>query len=174
MQSPPIGGQRRTFQCRSSPRGERRPAADHLHGRAPTPSVREPACDNNRRANEGVNANAYADAPPLFRWASQNLTAAAMLLCGSPEPATSEERRVRPQLKALLEAAATQQAKSSASRQRSERGRAGAPFAHGPNPPPSQHRERGGSRSRGVGVGGQEPSWAQPRRAEHNRGPTAG
>jgi hypothetical protein len=86
--------------------------------------------------------NADAEAPPLFRWASQNLAAAAMLLRGCPEAATSEERRVRQQLKALLEAAVAQQAESSASRQHSERGRAGAPSAHGPIPPPSQHRER--------------------------------
>jgi hypothetical protein len=45
------------------------------------------------------------------------------------------------QLKALLEAAAAQQAESSASRQRSEHGRAGAPSAHGPYLPPSQHQE---------------------------------
>jgi hypothetical protein len=50
---------------------------------------------------------------------------------------------VRQQLKALLEAAAAQQAESSSSLQRSERGRAATPSAHGPNPPPSQHRERG-------------------------------
>jgi hypothetical protein len=50
---------------------------------------------------------------------------------------------VRQQLKALLEVATTQQVESSASRQRSEHGRAGAPSAHGPNPPPSQHREHG-------------------------------
>jgi hypothetical protein len=50
---------------------------------------------------------------------------------------------VRQQLKVLLEAAAAQQAESSASRQCSERGRAEAPSTHGPNPPPSQHRERG-------------------------------
>jgi hypothetical protein len=43
---------------------------------------------------------------------------------------------VREQLKALLEATAAQQAKSYASCQRSERGRAGAPSAHGPDPPP--------------------------------------
>jgi hypothetical protein len=51
--------------------------------------------DNNRRANEGVNvdanANTNADAPPLFQRASQNLAAAAMLLRGCPEPATSKE-----------------------------------------------------------------------------------
>jgi hypothetical protein len=39
-----------------------------------------------------------------------------MLLRGCPEPATSKERRVRQQLKALLEAAAAQQAESYASR----------------------------------------------------------
>jgi hypothetical protein len=97
--------------------------------------------DNDRRANEGANANANAntdtDAPPLFRQASQNLTAAAMLLRGCPDAATFEERRVCQQLKALLEAAEAQQAESSASRQCSERGRAGAPSAHGPNSPPS-------------------------------------
>jgi hypothetical protein len=49
---------------------------------------------------------------------------------------------VRQQLKALLEAVAAQQAESSASCERLEHGWAGAPSAHGPNPPPSQHRER--------------------------------
>jgi hypothetical protein len=66
-----------------------------------------------------------------------------MLLRGCPEPATSEEQRVREQLKALLEAAATQQAEISASRQRSERGRAGAPSTHSPNPPPPQQQGQG-------------------------------
>jgi hypothetical protein len=47
------------------------------------------------------------------------------------------------QLKALLEDAAAQQVKSAASRQHSECERAGAPSAHDPNPPPSQHRECG-------------------------------
>jgi hypothetical protein len=51
-----------------------------------------PARDNNRRANEGVNANTDADAPPLFLQALQNLAAAAMLLRGCPEAATSEDR----------------------------------------------------------------------------------
>jgi hypothetical protein len=55
---------------------------------------------------------------------------------------------MRQQLKALLEAAATQQAESSASRQRSERGRAGVPSAHSSNPPPSQQHGRG----EGVGA----------------------
>jgi hypothetical protein len=67
-----------------------------------------------------------------------------MLLRSCPEPATSEERRVRQQLKTLLEAAAAQQAESSASRQRLERGRAGAPSVHGSNPPPQQQGHGGG------------------------------
>jgi hypothetical protein len=50
---------------------------------------------------------------------------------------------VRQQLKVLLEVAVAQQAEISASHQRSERGRARASPAHGPNLPPSQHRERG-------------------------------
>jgi hypothetical protein len=133
-------------------RRERRPAADQPHGRAPTPPAREPARNNNRRANEGANvdanANAGADALPLFRRASKNLAAAAMLLRGCLEVATFEERRVHQQLKALLEAAAAQQAESSTSRQRSEHERAGAPSAYGPNPSPSQYRERG----EGVGA----------------------
>jgi hypothetical protein len=65
-----------------------------------------------------------------------------MLLRGCPEAATSEERRVRQQLKALLEATAAQQAESFASRQHSEHGQAGAPSAHSPNPPPSRHQHR--------------------------------
>jgi hypothetical protein len=90
-----------------------------------------------------IDKNADADAPPLFRQASHNLAAAAMLLRSRLEAATSEERRVRQQLKVLLEVSATQQEDRSAWRQCSERGWAGAPSAHGPNPPPSQHRERG-------------------------------
>jgi hypothetical protein len=79
--------------------------------------------DNDRCANEGANvdtnanANADADTPPLFRRASQNLTAAAMLPRGCPKAATSKERWVCQQLKVLLEAAAAQQAESSTSRQ---------------------------------------------------------
>jgi hypothetical protein len=124
-------------------RRERRPAVDQSRGRAPTPPQRAPKPDNNRRANEGANAN--ADTPPLFWRASQNLATAAMLLRDCPEPATSEERRVREQFKALFEAAAAHQAENSASHQRSGHGWAGAPSAHGPNPLPPQpqgHEDR--------------------------------
>jgi hypothetical protein len=100
----------------------------------------EDACTT-MTANEGanVNANADGDALSLFRRVSQNLAATAMLLRGCPEKATSEELRVCQQLNTLLEAAAAQQAESSASLQRSEHGRAVVPSAHGPNPPPSRH-----------------------------------
>jgi hypothetical protein len=80
-----------------------------------TSPARAPKPNKNQRADEGANVNASADAPPLFRRASQNLAAAAMLLRSCPEPATSEERHVRQQLKTLLEAAAMQQAESSVS-----------------------------------------------------------
>jgi hypothetical protein len=67
---------------------ECRPAADQPHGHAPMPPVHTPEPDNNQRANGRANANTDADAPPLFRQASQNLTVAAMLLRSCPEPAT--------------------------------------------------------------------------------------
>jgi hypothetical protein len=75
-------------------RRERRPAASQPHGRAPTPPARAPEPNNDQRANEGTNVNTSDDAPSLFRRASQNLAAVAMLLRSCPEPATSEERRV--------------------------------------------------------------------------------
>jgi hypothetical protein len=71
------------------------PAASQPHGRAPTPHARTPKPNNDQRADEGANVNAGADAPPLFRRASQNLAAAVMLPRSCPEPATLEERRVR-------------------------------------------------------------------------------
>ena len=53
--------------------------------------------------------------PPQFARASQNITAAAMLLCGLPEPVDPYERAVYQNLRALVEATAVQQAESSAS-----------------------------------------------------------
>jgi hypothetical protein len=102
-------------------RCECRPAADQPHGRAPTPPACGLARDNNRRANEGTNVDPYADAdaPPLFRWVSQNLATAAILLRGCPEAVTFKERRVRQHLKALLKAVTAQQAESSPSHQHS-------------------------------------------------------
>jgi hypothetical protein len=94
MQDVPVQGEPRE---EIGNRRERRSTADQPHSRAPTLPVCVPEPGNNRRANGGANvdANADTDAPPLFRRASQNLAVAAMLLCGYPEPATSEEPRVR-------------------------------------------------------------------------------
>jgi hypothetical protein len=107
-------------------RQERCPASKQSRARAPMQPARGWTCDNDRHADEGTNADANtdADALPLFRRVSQILAATAMLLRGCPETATSKERRVRQQLKALLDAVAVEQAESSASRQRSECGRA--------------------------------------------------
>jgi hypothetical protein len=127
-------------------RQERRPAVEQTQARALTLSARGCTRDNDRCANEGLNvdANTGSDAPPLFRRASQNLAAVAMLLRDFPKAATSKERQLRQQLKALLKAAATQQAESSASCQQSECNRGVAPSAHRPNPPPSRNQDRGG------------------------------
>jgi hypothetical protein len=73
-------------------RQEHRPAAYQSRARAPTPLAQRHVRDNNRCVDD--NANADGDAPPLFRRASHNLAAAAMLLRGCPEAATPEERRV--------------------------------------------------------------------------------
>jgi hypothetical protein len=55
-----------------------------------------------RQPGDGHATTTDTGGPPLFRQASQNLAAAAMLLRGCPEAATSDERRVCQQLKALL------------------------------------------------------------------------
>ena len=57
-----------------------------------------------------------SEQPPVFNRASQNIAAAAMLVRAMPEPSTMEGRRVRGELRDLLETAAVQQAESSASR----------------------------------------------------------
>jgi hypothetical protein len=78
---------------------EHRPAAEQPRAHAPTPPARGRTRSNDRHTNEGANvdanegvnvdANIDVDAPPLFRQASQNLTAAAMLLRGCLEVSTS-------------------------------------------------------------------------------------
>jgi hypothetical protein len=46
------------------------------------------------RVRVDAKINTEGDTPPLLRRESQNLAAAAMLLRGCPEAATSEDRRV--------------------------------------------------------------------------------
>ena len=53
---------------------------------------------------------------PQFARVGQNIAAAAMLLRGVPEPVDPQERAVYRNLRVLVEAAAVQQAESSASR----------------------------------------------------------
>ena len=53
--------------------------------------------------------------PPQFTRADQNITVAAMLLRGLPEPVDPQEQAVHRNLRALVETAAVQQAESSAS-----------------------------------------------------------
>jgi hypothetical protein len=57
-----------------------------------------------------------ATPPPASSGVSQNLAAAAILLRAMPEPSTTEGRRIRGELKNLLEDAAVRRAESSASR----------------------------------------------------------
>jgi hypothetical protein len=72
---------------------------------------RERARDVNRRI-----IKYRAGEPPVFNRASQNVVAAAMLLRNMPEPSTPKAHWARDEIRGLLETAAIQQAKSSASR----------------------------------------------------------
>jgi hypothetical protein len=121
-------------------RQDRRPAFEQPRVRALTPLARGRTHEDNRHTSEGANVDANGntndDTPPIFRRASQNLAVAAMLLRGCPEVATSKERRVFQELKALLKAAAAQQAESSASHQWSARDRGAAPSVHRQDPSP--------------------------------------
>ena len=65
-----------------------------------------------------INNDEGSEQPPIFNRASQNVAAAAMLVRAMPEPSTTEGRRVRGELRDLLETAAVQQAESSVSQRR--------------------------------------------------------
>lgn len=56
--------------------------------------------------------------PPQFARVGQNITVAAMLLRGLPEPDNPQEQAIYWNIQALVETIAVQQAKSSASRHR--------------------------------------------------------
>jgi hypothetical protein len=78
--------------------------------------ARHRARDVQRRIVDDVRAGL----PPAFSGADQNLAAAAMLLRTTPEPSTTEGRRIQGELKGLLEDAAVQRAESSTSRRRGD------------------------------------------------------
>jgi hypothetical protein len=65
--------------------------------------ARERAHDINRRIIED-----QAVEPPVFGRVSQNVVAAAMLLCNMPEPSNPEARLARDEIRGLLETAAMQ------------------------------------------------------------------
>jgi hypothetical protein len=96
-------------------------------GRALAGGARHRARDVQRRIID----DAGGELPPTFNRASQNLAAAAMLLQTMSEPSTTEGQCVQGELKGLLENAAVQQAKASASRRR------GCPSEH--HVEPSRH-----------------------------------
>jgi hypothetical protein len=81
-------------------------------GRAPTGEARHLAQDVQHRIAD----DARARLPPASSGVSQNLAAAAILFRAMPEPSTAEGRRIQGELKNLLEDAAVQRTKSSASR----------------------------------------------------------
>jgi hypothetical protein len=81
-------------------------------GQPPAGEIRHPPQGFQHRV-----ANDVRDRPPpASSRVGQNLAAAAMLLRAMPEPSTTEDRRIRGELKNLLEGAAVRRAESSASR----------------------------------------------------------
>jgi hypothetical protein len=93
-------------------------------------AARRRARDIYRRINDDEGGSQ----PLVFTRASQNVTAAAILLWTMPVPSTTEGRQIRNELRELLECVTVQQAESSASR-RCE------PEAKLPMEPSQQERE---------------------------------
>ena len=84
-----------------------------------------------------INNDEWSEQPPIFNRASQNVVAAAMLVRAMPEPSTTEGRRVRGELRDLLETDVVQQAESSASRRREDTSK--RPSVHDRLKAPSVH-----------------------------------
>jgi hypothetical protein len=72
------------------------------------------------QARDRINADFNVDNPDMPPRASQKLIAAATLLRAMPAPSTPEARNLHREVQALIEQAAVQQAKSSASRNRQQ------------------------------------------------------
>jgi hypothetical protein len=86
------------------------------------------------QARDCINADFNVDNPDTPPRASQKLIAAAMLLRAMPAPSTPEARNLHCEAQALIEQAAVQQAKSSASRIRQQGDARGDGGAQGPEP----------------------------------------
>jgi hypothetical protein len=76
----------------------------------------EHARELGKQAHDRINADFNVDNPDAPLRASQKLIAAATLLRAMPAPSTPEARNLHPEVQALVEQAAVQQAESSASR----------------------------------------------------------
>jgi hypothetical protein len=76
----------------------------------------ERVCELGKQARDCINADFNVDDPSTPPRASQKLVAAATLLRAMPAPSTPEARNLYREAQALIEQAAVQQAKSSASR----------------------------------------------------------
>jgi hypothetical protein len=74
------------------------------------------ACHLAQDVQHRIADDARARLPPASSGVGQNLAAAAILLRAMPEPSTTEGRRIRRELKNLLEDVAVRRAESSASR----------------------------------------------------------
>jgi hypothetical protein len=85
-------------------------------GRTLVGGARHRARDVQRRIVD----NARAALPPTISGSGQDLAAATMLLRTMPEPSTTEGRRIKGELKDLLEGATVRRAESSASRRRAD------------------------------------------------------
>jgi hypothetical protein len=87
-----------------------------------------------RQAHDRINADFNVDDPSTPPRASQKLIAAATLLRATPAPSTPEVRNLHREAQALIEQAAVQQAKSSASRLRQQGSARDDGGAQGPEP----------------------------------------
>jgi hypothetical protein len=94
----------------------------------------ERARELGKQARDRINADFNVDNPDTPPRASQKLIAAATLLRAMPAPSTPEARNLHREALALIEQAAVQQAKSSASRIRQQGSARDNGGAQGPEP----------------------------------------
>jgi hypothetical protein len=113
-------------------------------------SVREHARELGRQARDRINADFNVDNPDTPPRASQKLIAAATLLRAMPAPSTPKARNLHREAQALIEQAAVQHAKSSASRIRQQGSARDDGGAQGPNPRYTRAERRSAPPTRGA------------------------